>query len=229
MPRKITTGNNVNANSNDEMRETKDKPVKKTGRRSKTEPEQVTQKEELDVVTEQKQETQQEIQQENQHSDWEEGDNSGITKISGVCEDKDEEETEPVRVILGNNSDKVTRSTRQTNYTRNNTREHHNHREYREPREPREQREPREPREHNTQRTMRPKSAALSFSYNDYKTYNETVGKASTPDLLRVLIVRAHEDGQVHLKRCLETTLRAVNLECKFPSLPPPRRPMPNQ
>ena len=74
----------------------------------------------------------------------------------------------------------------------------------------------------------RPKSTALAFSYNDYKNFNQPATDCSTPELLRVLIVRAHEDGQVHLKRCLETTLRAVNLECKFPTLPPPRRPVNN-
>jgi hypothetical protein len=46
----------------------------------------------------------------------------------------------------------------------------------------------------------------------------------STIDLLRHLIVRSHDDGQTGLKRCLETTLRAVNLECKFPSLPLPKQ-----
>jgi len=84
----------------------------------------------------------------------------------------------------------------------------------------------RQPRTYQTQQphqTQRPKSAALSFAYKDYSSFRTPVVEASTPDLLRVLIVRAHEDGQVHLKRCLENTLRAVNLECKFPTLPPLR------
>ena len=71
------------------------------------------------------------------------------------------------------------------------------------------------------QLSKRPKSTALSFAYKDYSNFQTPASEASTPDLLRVLIVRAHEDGQVHLKRCLENTLKAVNLECKFPTLPP--------
>jgi hypothetical protein len=63
-------------------------------------------------------------------------------------------------------------------------------------------------------------STALSFSYNDYRTINHNVTTVSTPDLIRFLIVRSHDDGQTGLKRCLENTLRAVNLECKFPTLP---------
>ena len=81
----------------------------------------------------------------------------------------------------------------------------------------------RQSRTHQPHQTQRPKSAALSFAYKDYSSFRTPAVEASTPDLLRVLIVRAHEDGQVHLKRCLENTLRAVNLECKFPTLPPLR------
>ena len=38
---------------------------------------------------------------------------------------------------------------------------------------------------------------------------------------MRVVIARAHKEGQISLKRCLETVLRAMNHECNFPSLPP--------
>jgi hypothetical protein len=87
-----------------------------------------------------------------------------------------------------------------------------------------------QPREHQNRQQdtfAKPRSTALSFSYNDYRTINHVTTTVSTPDLLRFLIVRAHDDGQTGLKRCLENTLRAVNLECKFPTLPTVSSPRP--
>ena len=71
------------------------------------------------------------------------------------------------------------------------------------------------------------RSVALNFAYSEYRNVNHSASTLSTPDLLRMLIVRAHDDGQTSLKKCLENTLRAVNLECKFPTLPSlnPRHP----
>ena len=64
------------------------------------------------------------------------------------------------------------------------------------------------------------KSAALQFRYDDFRNTEYNTNQVSTPDLLRFLIVRSNDAGQLSLKRCLENTLRAVNLECNFPTLP---------
>ena len=212
MPRKLTV------NSEDTTHETK---VRKVGRRKVQDEVEQNHEQNHEQNYEQtheqpkKENYVQKNNEEKHNSDWEEGTGGHVNP-----EDQNENEGEgsPIQV-----SSRSTRTMRETVI----------HREPREPREPRReyrnlhsqpQREYRQPRE--TEQHQRPKSAALSFSYNDYKNFNEPANQASTPNLLRVLIARAHDDGQVHLKRCLETTLRAVNLECKFPTLPPPRRNM---
>ncbi len=65
----------------------------------------------------------------------------------------------------------------------------------------------------------RPRSTALNYLYQDYRKVDHPLCTLNTQDILRHLIVRAHDDGQTGLKRCLEATLRAVNLECDFPAL----------
>jgi hypothetical protein len=64
-------------------------------------------------------------------------------------------------------------------------------------------------------------SKALKFSYNDYYSLKTEVDDVKNEDLLRVLIARAHKEGQMPLKKCLEIVLRAMFHECNFPSLPP--------
>jgi len=66
----------------------------------------------------------------------------------------------------------------------------------------------------------KPRSAALSFAYKDYRELTHPASNVTTVDLLRMLIVRSSDDGQTKLKHCLEDTLRAINLECKFPTIP---------
>lgn len=63
-------------------------------------------------------------------------------------------------------------------------------------------------------------SKALKFSYNDYEHVANPVHEVSSEDLLRVVVARSYKEGQMSLKRCLETVLRALNHECNFPSLP---------
>jgi hypothetical protein len=63
-------------------------------------------------------------------------------------------------------------------------------------------------------------SKALKFSYNDYDHVANPVHEVSSEDLLRVVVARSYKEGQMSLKRCLETVLRAMNHECNFPSLP---------
>lgn len=63
-------------------------------------------------------------------------------------------------------------------------------------------------------------SKALKFSYNDYEHVANPVHEVSSEDLLRVVVARSYKEGQMSLKRCLETVLRAMNHECNFPSLP---------
>ena len=66
-------------------------------------------------------------------------------------------------------------------------------------------------------------SKALKFSYNNYESLKKDVDDVENEDLLRVLIARAHKEGQLPLKKCLEIVLRAMYHECNFPSLPPPK------
>lgn len=63
-------------------------------------------------------------------------------------------------------------------------------------------------------------SKALKFSYDDYEHVANPVHEVSSEDLLRVVVARSYKEGQMSLKRCLETVLRAMNHECNFPSLP---------
>ena len=63
-------------------------------------------------------------------------------------------------------------------------------------------------------------SKALKFSYNDYEHVVNPVHEVSSEDLLRVVVARSYTEGQMALKRSLETVLRAMNHECQFPSLP---------
>ena len=226
MPRKITTNTaaeTTTTNTQNNVEDATEQVVarKKTGRRPKSEP-QVTQEthdthdtQEVQETVQSKQDTPDTHQQERNNDEWEEGD--GVQVITHQPQvdnhDDDEHESEPVRVTTrADSSDRFVRASRQQSHQQNQQR----------PYQPRHQRTE---STDDTRHQQRPKSTALAFSYNDYKNFSEPASKASTPELLRVLIARAHEDGQVHLKRCLETTLRAVNLECKFPTLPPPRKP----
>ena len=225
MPRKITA-NTVTANTNNTEDTTEHVVVrKKGGRRPKVEVdhESHTNQEVQDTQdTHQVQETQPAHSTHNSDKggeggeEWEEGD--GVQVITHPQQepnsDEQEHESEPIQVTMRSekpdNRGTFSRASRQQHNPRNQHQSNHRH--------------PRTETNGDARHTQRPKSAALSFSYDDYNNFAEPAHKASTPDLLRVLIARAHEDGQVHLKRCLETTLRAVNLECKFPTLPPPRR-----
>jgi hypothetical protein len=74
--------------------------------------------------------------------------------------------------------------------------------------------------QHQPHHFKKQKSAALNFAYKDYREITHTASNVTTVDLLRMLIVRSSDDGQIKLKRCLEDTLRAINLECKFPTIP---------
>jgi hypothetical protein len=82
------------------------------------------------------------------------------------------------------------------------------------------QRDTRDTHQRDTRDTQHhQRSTALNYLYQDYRKVDNSIITLNTQDILRHLIVRAHDDGQTGLKRCLESTLRAVNLECDFPSL----------
>jgi len=61
-------------------------------------------------------------------------------------------------------------------------------------------------------------SQALKFSYNDYDNVANPVFEVSTEDLIKVLIARSFKEGQITLKRSLESVLRAMHHECNFPT-----------
>jgi hypothetical protein len=72
----------------------------------------------------------------------------------------------------------------------------------------------------NKQRTARYANSATNFDYSQYETLDTSVSDLNNRDLIKVLIVRAYKDGQHQLCKTLKQTLRAMNLECDFPSGP---------
>ena len=63
-----------------------------------------------------------------------------------------------------------------------------------------------------------------SFSYNDYRNSDTSLGDADMTDLLRTAIAKAHDAGQQQLKNVLFHTLKATKLECDWPQLHDNRR-----
>lgn len=60
-------------------------------------------------------------------------------------------------------------------------------------------------------------SPSLNFSYSEYAEYTEPINELTINDILKYLIVKSYNEGKFQLKRHLEETLRAVNLEREFP------------
>jgi hypothetical protein len=58
-------------------------------------------------------------------------------------------------------------------------------------------------------------TSVINFQYGDYR---DQVSDKSTADLLKLLIVRAHDQNQSKLCETLKQTLRALHYECDFPS-----------
>lgn len=69
---------------------------------------------------------------------------------------------------------------------------------------------------HQKQGATYPKSIT-NFNFTDYTSINKPISELDSKDILRVLIARAHNEGQRQLKKTLNDTLRAMNLECNFP------------
>lgn len=71
-------------------------------------------------------------------------------------------------------------------------------------------------------------SSAIQFGYQPYRQLDSNVKDMTTPEILKLLIVRAHDDNQIQLRETLKQTLRAVHLECNFPAVdyntPVPKR-----
>jgi len=63
----------------------------------------------------------------------------------------------------------------------------------------------------------RPRSEAMNFDFRVYDEINLRIVDASTIDLMRAVLVRAHRAGQRELKKFMETGLKALNHECAFP------------
>jgi hypothetical protein len=83
-------------------------------------------------------------------------------------------------------------------------------------------------KEHQNQlQNQRPRhqiSSSINFNYNSYRNLNGNINEIPTTEVLKVLIVRAFDQNQVQLANTLKQTLRAMNLECNFPSTQPPQR-----
>lgn len=61
-------------------------------------------------------------------------------------------------------------------------------------------------------------NSAINFDYSQYESVETSVNELNSKDLIKVLIVRAYNDGQHQLCKTLKQTLRAMNLECDFPA-----------
>ena len=59
--------------------------------------------------------------------------------------------------------------------------------------------------------------SVLNFAYKDYSNVTTSVNDTSTFDLLRVAIVRSHNEGQKPVCFALRQILQACNLEIEFP------------
>ena len=82
---------------------------------------------------------------------------------------------------------------------------------------------PQRTQQHNTANKLeRGRSHALKFNYDDYRTIDHPVNKMQTQDLVRYLVTRSFDEGQIELRRSLEHILRAFNFECGFPTYAPP-------
>jgi|SaaInlStandDraft_4_1057021.scaffolds.fasta_scaffold03343_3 hypothetical protein len=64
-------------------------------------------------------------------------------------------------------------------------------------------------------------SKAMNFRYGDYRNFSGNVEDMSSVELMRVALVRAHDDSQYALMNALKDTLRACNLEQDFPTTKP--------
>jgi len=64
-------------------------------------------------------------------------------------------------------------------------------------------------------------NSAINFKYTDYTDLTVPVSELNDKDLVKVLIVRAHNNDQRALGDVLKQTLRAMNLECAFPTTVP--------
>jgi hypothetical protein len=60
-------------------------------------------------------------------------------------------------------------------------------------------------------------NSAINFNYNQYRQPESSLKDMATPEVLKLLIVRAHDDGQSQLCDTLKQTLRAMHFECNFP------------
>jgi hypothetical protein len=69
-------------------------------------------------------------------------------------------------------------------------------------------------------------NSAINFNYNYCRNLTTSVKEIDSKDLVKILIVRAHDENQRQLCETMKQTLRAMNLECNFPEVSnshPPR------
>lgn len=66
-------------------------------------------------------------------------------------------------------------------------------------------------------------TSVSNFSYRDYFDLSTPINELSNMEVLKVLISRAHRDGQNHLRSTLNQTLKALNFEVEFPEFRKPR------
>jgi hypothetical protein len=62
-------------------------------------------------------------------------------------------------------------------------------------------------------------NSAINFSYGQYRDLTHPVNELDSKDLVKILIVRAHDNNQKQLCETMKQTLRAMSLECNFPEV----------
>jgi hypothetical protein len=64
-------------------------------------------------------------------------------------------------------------------------------------------------------------NSVTNFDYKLYESLDTPVNELSNKDLVKILIVRTHNENQYDFKKTMLTVLRATNLECPMPGTRP--------
>ena len=60
-------------------------------------------------------------------------------------------------------------------------------------------------------------TSSINFDYSLFKDLETPVNELNSKDLVKILIVRSHQDNQLQLNKTMKQVLKAMNLECNFP------------
>jgi hypothetical protein len=73
--------------------------------------------------------------------------------------------------------------------------------------------------QHNHQKKNASKNtdSAINFGYNEYRQLKTEADQLSLEDLIKIGIVKAHDEKKIPAREVLKQTLRALKFECNFP------------